>query len=103
MCFDHAVSHLLNPQHKLPSLRILTIEKLIKYELQLLNFSFQSSGLESLGIAVRNTTKYAILMNLMVVILNRSLGWNNQLLSDAINIYQNLMWITMNGKIVEGV
>jgi hypothetical protein len=59
--------------------------------------------LESLGIAVRNTTKYAILMNLMVVILNRSLGWNNQLLSDAINIYQNLMWITMNGKIVEGV
>jgi len=42
-------------------------------------------------------------MNLMVVILNRSLGWNNQLLSDAINIYQNLMWITMNGKIVEGV
>jgi hypothetical protein len=59
--------------------------------------------LESLGIAVRNTTKYAILMNLMVVILNRSLGWNNQLLSDDFNIYQNLMWITMNGKIVEGV
>jgi hypothetical protein len=59
--------------------------------------------LESLGIAVRNTTKYAILMNFMVASLNRSLDWSNQLLSDAINIYQNLMWITMNGKIVEGV
>jgi hypothetical protein len=59
--------------------------------------------LESLGIAVRNTTKYAILMNFMVASLNRSLDWNNQLLSDDFNIYQNLMWITMNGKIVEGV
>ena len=41
---------------------------------------------EEINIAVRNTTKYAILMNFMVVILNRGLDKNNQLLSDNSNM-----------------
>ena len=45
---------------------------------------------EERNIAVRNTTKYAILMNFMVVILNRGLDKNNQLLSNESNIYHDL-------------
>ena len=44
---------------------------------------------EERNIAVRNTTKYAILMNFMVVILNRGLDKNNQLLSNESNIYHD--------------
>ena len=46
---------------------------------------------EEINIKVRNTTKYTILMNFMVVILNRGLDSDIQLLSDDSNIYQN-MW-----------
>ena len=45
---------------------------------------------EERNIVVRITTKYAILMNFMVVILNRGLDKNNQLLSDDSNIYHDL-------------
>ena len=45
---------------------------------------------EESNIKVRNTTKYTILMNFMVVILNRGLDKNNQLLSDDFNIYHDL-------------
>ena len=44
---------------------------------------------EERNIVVRNTTKYAILMNFMVVILNRGLDKNNQLLSNESNIYHD--------------
>jgi len=53
---------------------------------------------EERNIAVRITTKYAILMNFMVVILNRGLDKNNQLLPNESNIYHNLGDFTRNGE-----